>query len=372
MKGGLPSFNFREISDVVAHGYEVHIFPTKVTEGLYQPSESWPVHYPNVARAGLSFFYWLLRRPRRFFALMLDASRNKAFPELLLAAQYALEMKRTGISLIHCHFADRKMFTTNFCSSLTGIPYTVTVHSHELVFYSDRPLFQKALEMSSKIITVCDYNRQFLIERQGIPAEKIETIRLAIPLERFATDTRLKVLTVAKFEDYKGYDVLLETARKMKDEPVVFWIVGSGPIDVMGMASDLIQSGKVKMLGSVNEEVLKILYQCCDVFCLPSKTAPSGQKEGVPVSIMEAMAFGKPVVSTYHAGIPELVEGMLVPEGNPEELAASLREYAADASRRDSDGRRNATLVRERHGATNLEALVSVFESIVSSRRNRS
>jgi len=368
MKGGLPSFNHREISDVVARGYQVHIFPTKVTEGLYRPKEEWPVHRPSAARASACFFYWLFRRPSVLLGIVREASRNKAFPEMLLAAQYALEMKRAGISLVHCHFADRKMFTTNFCSRLSGVPYTVTVHSHELVFYADRPLFRKALEMSSKIITVCDYNRDFLIEKHGLPPEKIETIRLALPLDRFAKDSRMKVLTVAKFEDYKGYDVLVETARRMKDDPVVFWVVGDGPIDVRGMASDMVRSGKVVILGSVSEEVLRILYQCCDVFCLPSKTAPSGQKEGIPVSIMEAMASGKPVVSTYHAGIPELVEKVLVPEGSPDELAASLRTYMTDVSRRDADGARNAAIVRDKHGPSNLEALISVFEAAMSSR----
>ncbi|OGD45279.1 hypothetical protein A3K69_05085 [Candidatus Bathyarchaeota archaeon RBG_16_57_9] len=363
LKGGVPSFNYREIEAVVEMGFQVHIFPTKVSQGLYMPKESWPVHRPSMVRAGASMFYWLFRRPRTFLRMAGEALADRAIPELGLAAQFSREMVREKIEVIHCHFADRKMFTAYFSSSLAGIPFTVTVHSHELIFYADRKLFKKALDRASKLVTVCDYNRRVLIEGMHVPPEKVETIRLEVPLEQFKQDDRMKVLTVAKFHDYKGYDILIEAARKMKDEPVVFWIVGDGPVDVKGMASDLIKAGNVQLLGSVNEDLLRILYQACDVFCLPSKTAPSGQKEGLPVSIMEAMAYSKPVVSTSHAGIPELVESIVVPEGDPESIALGLRTYMLDPELRRNEGKRNRARVEKMHGPENLGKLAAVFES---------
>jgi glycosyltransferase involved in cell wall biosynthesis len=364
LKGGIPSFNYREIEAVVQKGFEVHIFPTKVSEGLYMPKESWTLHRPSMAKAGASMLYWLFRRPGAFSRSLGEALRDRAMPELGLASQFSREMVRDGISLIHCHFADRKMFTAYFCSVLSKTPFTVTVHSHELTFYADRKLFKKALARAAKLITVCDYNRNVLVEGMNVPPEKVETIRLEVPLEQFKMDDRMKVLTVAKFHDYKGYDVLVDAARKMKDEPVVFWIVGDGPVDVKGMASDLIKSGKVKVLGPVNEDVLKILYQSCDVFCLASKTAQSGQKEGLPVSIMEAMAYSKPVVSTAHAGIPELVETIVVPENDPEAIALGLRTYMIDLDLRKRDGARNRVRVEKMHGPENLKRLVEVFDKV--------
>ncbi len=362
LKGGIPSFNYREIEAVVQMGFGVSIYPTKVSEGLYMPKESWNVHRPSFAKAGVSMIYWLFRRPSAFSRVLGEALRDRALPELGLAAQFSRAMARDGVSVIHCHFADRKMFTAYFCSTLARIPFTVTVHSHELTFYADRLLFKKALDRVSKIVTICDYNRKVLVEVMHVPPEKVETIRLEVPLEQFRQDDRMKVLTVAKFYDYKGYDILIEAARKMKDEPVVFWIVGDGPVDVKGMSSDLMNAGKVKILGPVNEDLLKILYQTCDVFCLPSKTAPSGQKEGLPVSIMEAMAFSRPVVSTRHAGIHELVESIVVPENDPEAVAQGLRTYMTNPSLRKSDGDRNRVRVEKMHGPENLRKLVEVFD----------
>jgi len=364
MKEGLPSFNFREIEGVEAHGFEIHIFPTKISPGLYSPKDSWHVHKPSVLKGILSSFLWLVRKPRTFLRAFAEATREKALPELMLAAQYSREMVRASTTIIHCHFADRKMFMAYFCNLLTGIPYTVTVHSHELVFYANRKLFQKALMGSYKIITICEYNRNLLCSVAHIPDERVVTIRLQVPLDDFKTDDRTKVLTVAKFHDYKGYDTLVDAVRMMKGKRVVFWIVGEGPIDVRGMASDLISAGTVKVFGAVDEELLKILYQACDIFCLPSKTSPSGQKEGLPVSIMEAMAFSKPVVSTAHAGIPELVDTILVPENDPKALADAIEAYMRDPELRNRDGKRNRQAVERLNGSENLDRLVALFESI--------
>lgn len=360
----MPSFNFREIDAVTSRGFEIHIFPTKITRGLYEPKPTWPVHRPSMPKAVLSAAYWALRNPRMFFSCLRQALADSALAEFGLACQYSREMRASGITLIHCHFADRKMFVTYFCSRLLGIPFTVTIHSHELVFYSGRRLFMRALDASSKIITVCDYNRNYLVNEVHIPQERIETIRLDVPLEDFMPENRLRVLTVAKFYDYKGYDILVSAARLMKEDPVVFWIVGDGPVNVRGMAGDLLASGKVRLLGSLSEEALKVIYQACDVFCLPSKTAPSGQKEGLPVSIMEAMAYSKPVVSTLHAGIPELVDSIVVPENNAKAIAEGIRSYMNDPTLRKKDGERNREKVVRMHGTDNVEKLIRIFDSL--------
>lgn len=365
MKGGLPSFNYREIRAVAEMDYRIHIFPTKISQGIYSPEPEWTLHRPKVIKAVASVVGWFLKKPRTLVRIAAEALRNRAAIEFALACQYASEMIRADVRLIHCHFADRKMFTTYFCSRLTGISYTVTVHSHELVFYSDRTLFRKALLGSDRIVAICDYNRRVLVDDFGIPSEKVVTIRLTVPLEQFSTDARMKVLTVAKFADYKGYDILAKTAGIMKDDPVVFWIVGEGPVDVPSMFASCVEHNNVKLFGSVNEELLRTLYQNADVFCLPSKTAPSGQKEGLPVSIMEAMAFGKPIVSTKHAGIPELVESVCVPENDAKAIADGLRTYLTKPSLRKTDGERNRLRVESMHGYGNIVQLAQLFESVM-------
>lgn len=365
MKEGLPSFNYREMELVEDMGYEIHVLPTKTSKGLYNPKESWTVCKPNVGAAFASTLYWLIARPLTFTKATWTAFGEKALPELALASQFSRHIIRNKIRTIHCHFADRKMFTAYFCNLLTGVPYTVTVHSHELAFYSDRKLFHLALEKCGKVVAICEFNRSFLIERCHLSPDKVVTIRLSAPLNEFRNDPRLKILTVAKLYEYKGLDVLVETIRRLKPEQAVFWLVGDGPVDVRAMARDLIEEGRLRMFGQVDEQVLKVLYASCDIFCLPSKQSSSGQKEGLPVSIMEAMAFSKPVVSTNHAGIPELVESIIVQEGDADGLARALEHYLESCEARTRDGERNRKTVERLHGPDNVRRLAELFEHTV-------
>lgn len=82
------------------------------------------------------------------------------------------------------------------------------------------------------------------------------------------------------------------------------------------------------------EEIRQALNQA-DIFLLPSKTAADGDMEGIPVALMEAMAVGLPVVSTFHSGIPELIEndvsGWLVKEDDAEALAETLLKLSEGA-----------------------------------------
>jgi glycosyltransferase involved in cell wall biosynthesis len=79
---------------------------------------------------------------------------------------------------------------------------------------------------------------------------------------------------------------------------------------------------------------------------------------------MEAMAFSKPVVSTAHAGIPELVDTILVPENDPKALADAIEAYMRDPELRNRDGKRNRQAVERLNSSENLDRLVALFESI--------
>ena len=91
---------------------------------------------------------------------------------------------------------------------------------------------------------------------------------------------------------------------------------------------------KVEVLGRQGGVILDIIYSACDIFCLPSFTeyysdGKPREREGIPVALMEAMAWGKPVITTRHAGIPELVDEILVEERNVKQLKEAI-EYLLD------------------------------------------
>jgi len=362
LKEGIPSFIDREIEGLRRLGCEIQLYTTQRGRGLYAPRL--PSVYPSIGRLIAGNLFFMFTRPRRFIRSLLVSMRGNTLTEFGVACAFGRVLKKRKTRLIHCTFGDRKLYIGFHASRLTGIPLTVMIHSHELTFYLEKPAFGEALRSCSRILTVCDYNRMVLTNKYPELQDRILVARLFVDPGLFKMDSRIKVLTVAKFHDYKGYNILAEAARKLRDKSIVFWIVGDGPIDVEELIRREGATGNVILLSSVSERVLMILYQTCDIFCLPSRTAPSGQKEGLPVSLMEAMSFAKPVVSTRHAGIPELVPSVLVEEGDSSGLAEAILAYAIDPGKRMRDGERNRRIVLERFSPKNLDLIRNAFHEI--------
>ena len=114
-----------------------------------------------------------------------------------------------------------------------------------------------------------------------------------------------------------------------------YTIVGDGElrIELAALIQTLGVTQQVKLLGWRNQTEVVELLQRSHILLAPSVTAKDGNQEGIPVALMEAMAMGMPVISTYHTGIPELVEagisGLLVPERDSEALAAKLHQLVS-------------------------------------------
>ena len=119
------------------------------------------------------------------------------------------------------------------------------------------------------------------------------------------------------------------------------------------------------MLGLVSDAQLEEAYRKASIFCLPSERSETGDQEGIPVVLMEAMAHGLPVVATRHAGIPELVEETLVDEGDADALAKALLRLGEQPGLSAEQGRRNLEIIKARFSSRNVFQLKRLFEGIV-------
>ena len=156
-------------------------------------------------------------------------------------------------------------------------------------------------------------------------------------------------------------------------------IVGSGPLE--GHLREGIErhglQGKVSLAGSLDQAEILSRYQRADVFVLPAVVAASGDRDGIPVVLMEAMACEVPVVTTAVAGIPELVQagetGLVVRERDAEDLAGALERLITDAELRHRLGKKGRSAVLDGFQVQkNAEKLASVFRAVVSRRQERS
>lgn len=152
----------------------------------------------------------------------------------------------------------------------------------------------------------------------GAPPEKVETHHLGVPTERYAMSSKapgpvLRLLSVCRLVEKKGLAVAIDAlSRLSRTRPDIDWrfdIGGDGPLELplrrMIEAAGL--TGRVSFLGPLSHQDALSRIAAADVFVLPSVTAEDGDQEGIPVTLMEAMALGTPVCTTRHSGIPELV-----------------------------------------------------------------
>jgi glycosyltransferase involved in cell wall biosynthesis len=172
--------------------------------------------------------------------------------------------------------------------------------------------------------------RKLRVVRNGI--DTAELLRPANPELRIrlsGAPQRPVILTVARLARQKGIDVLLSAASQVPD--AVFLIAGEGPerTALEGRAAALGLGNSVRFLGAAHN--VPDLLAACDVFVLPSLA------EGLPLSVLEAMAAGKPIVATRIAGTDEAVAdgttGVLVPPRDPDALAMAIRSLLADPDR---------------------------------------
>jgi colanic acid/amylovoran biosynthesis glycosyltransferase len=368
MASGLHSFVFREIRELTAMGVIVHLFPTKVGPGPYPPRADWPVH-PPAARSLLgAHMTQLLSRPREYLSALGEAVRFGAPVDFGLAGIFSREIERHGLRSIHCHFGDHKLFIGYFSGRLTGRPVSVTIHAYELYDNPNPRLFRRALERVQAIVTIAEHNRTVLHQRWGVPPERVTVIPLftdipADPAPNVRKDGKVVILSVARFVEKKGHRTLLEALSSLPPEYEAC-LVGSGPVDVRALAKSFGVEGRVRVLERLGDEDLQFAYRSANIFCLPSETPANGDHEGIPVALMEAMAYGLPVVATRHAGIPELVEEVLIDERDPVALARALLRLGSDDRLRAAQGRRNREVVAARFSRGNAFLLESLFERL--------
>lgn len=211
-------------------------------------------------------------------------------------------------------------------------------------------------------ITVLSEDMRDDLASVGCPKSKTHIQPLSIDTERFLFQERevddgpVRLLTVARFVEKKGIEYALEAVSSLDtDREVQYTIVGDGQRrdQIESKITDLGLTGVVDLRGWQPQSTVAELMAESHLFLLPSVTAKSGDKEGTPTVLLEAQSMGMPVVSTYHAGIPEIVEdgeaGILVPERDSQALIRALEELIAEPERWAELGKRGRSNIEETH-----------------------
>ena len=355
---GLESFIYREIEEMIKRGVDVTLFVTKYKPNdIFSPKKEWKVEVISYLKIIASLFIYLFRRPIKTIYLLKSAIQSKTIIELLIAFDYSLRMKKKAVNHIHCHFGDRKYFIGFYCKELLDLPLSLTVHAHELYANPNHEFFSFSVHKADKIIAISQKNKEILVNDFNVDAEKIEVIRLSIDLTNFKKYEKIKVLTVARYTERKGFKELFEAIKSLNSDDIEFITIGFGDMDLNKMVLDLGIEDKVTIFDKMGPRQLRYFYNSCDIFCLPSKSTKIEGAEGIPVVLMEAMASEMIIVTTSNGSIAELVDEILVEEGDVKSLACGIEAAIALVYDKKKIGVKNRNKVLAEYSEKNIDEL---------------
>lgn len=314
------------------------------------------------------------------------AEHYKVAPALAAKAAIAAEyVQSCNVNHIHAHFATEAALVALLVSKLTKISYSFTAHAYDIFMrniagetYPDRRLKLLA-ENAAKIITISEFNREHILAIAGQSvAEKLEVVHCGIDLERFIAVERkvsetVTFLSVGRLIAKKGHELLLRSFKLLVETcDARLRIVGEGELlpSLTALAIKLDLADRVTFIGALSNNSVLQEMQNADVFVLHSLVGDDGNKEGIPVSIMEACATALPVVSTRHAGIPELitdgVSGFLVDERDCDGFAEAMRILAESPGLRSRMGLAGHKVVSEYFNSYNeAQKLKVIFTDLI-------
>jgi colanic acid/amylovoran biosynthesis glycosyltransferase len=348
------TFILNEILALEAQGVAVEIFalaPTRDSrfhEGVVRMKA--PIHYVP----GPTELRTLLRQARRHAARdrsgyrrqllrVLATGRPKLLWRFLQASWIADRARRGGVTHLHAHFANHPATVARLASGLLDVPFSFTAHAFDIYRDAKPHVIAQKMRDARFTVTVSDYNIAFLRSLANGGGARIELIRNGIDMTRFAPAASappapFRILTVARLVEKKGLDVLVSACRLLRERGVEFQcdIIGKGA--QKGQLEQLIREGglraHVRLLGALPQQEIIAHYHAAHVLVLPCVVGRDGNRDGLPVSIVEALACGVPVISTPVTGIPEAVQdgvnGIIVPSNDAAALSEAMERLQGD------------------------------------------
>ena len=286
----------------------------------------------------------ILTRPIRFMSafslalkMSLKAERSLPYHMIYLAEACKLLslVKSFGASHVHAHFGTNPAEVVMLMHALGGPPFSFTVHGPEEF---DRPKFIKLgekISMAAFVVAISSYGRSQLYRWVGHEHwPKINVVHCGledsfynVPIKPVPSVPRL--VCVGRLCEQKGQLLLVEAAHELAIKNIDFELVLAGDGEMRSEVEKLIEkyelTDRVRITGWISSDQVREEILAARGLVLPSFA------EGLPVVIMEAMALRRPVLTTYVAGIPELVRpgenGWLFPAGSVEALVSAMADF---------------------------------------------
>ena len=306
------------------------------------------------------------RKPKKNFIRRFWLKHVRKLPALYYRGEMQGLMRifrRREADLMHIYFGHTGVHLLPFIKGW-GKPSVVSFHGADVMLREHQPEYEGQLRELLRVTPLLLARSHSLAERLralGCPAEKIRLNRTGIPLADFPraerrtpADGEWHFVQACRLIPKKGIATALRAfAGFHREYPRArFTLAGEGPMkrEIEALARELGIAEAVGLRGFLGQADLARLYAEAHFFVHPSEMTADQNQEGVPNSMLEAMATGLPVLATWHGGIPEAVEagrtGILVPERDDAGLLRAMLDLAGAPERAFEMGRAASESVR--------------------------
>jgi len=350
-------FVLNQITGMMDRGHDVDIYASyrREAEKCHQQIESYgllertrffsdmPKKYPlRLAKAiVLVLRRGVWRQPGLILRSLIPSKHRRSGINLRLLYRALALADRHGYDIIHCQFGTlvplvlelKQVGATHgkLVTSFRGFDITKVL--------VEKPTFYDELFQHGAMFLPVSRSLRERLEKAGCPPSRIKVLHSGIDCRLFRFSERYKgkedgirLLSIGRFVEKKGLEYAIEAVANLTKtgREVNYTIIGDGErrAKLEKMVRDLKISSSVTFLGWCEHGEIIRLLEDSHLLIAPSVTAEDGDQEGIPNVLKEAMATGLPVLSTFHSGIPELVEngvtGYLVPERDTQALTERL------------------------------------------------
>lgn len=335
---------------------------------------------------------------RRFFAAAWNAltgerehlrARLSGIAHFFVGCHWARQLRGQQVSHVHSQWAHSGATIGMVATWLLDKPFSFTGHACDL--YRDRVALRDKIRRADFVVCISTHHRDFFLENGASP-EQLTIVYCGIDptvfcrrVEKVRGERPFEIRTACRLVEKKGLPYLIDACSKLKERGVKFHctIGGSGPLEVelRELVAEQGLSEAIEITGqAIKQEDLADFMEQADVFCLPCIWSSDHDVDGLPQTLMEAMACEVPVVSTRLVGIPDLVidekTGLLVDPNSAEHLASALERLYSDDALRQRLAKAGQQFVVEKFDIREcLEPLLSRYRQacgMASARRDSS
>lgn len=388
------TFILREMIALENLGWQVHLYPLIFQRQavVHPEARPWLKRLRKFPFFSFSVLWENLRalghQPLRYlYTLGRVLWENRTSPKFLLRAvvlwpkivAMGAALQAEGVDFIHAHYATHPALAAWIIHQLTGLPYSVTVHAHDI--FVCHAMLDTKLKDARAIIAISEFNRRYLRDLLGESIyTKTHVVHCGIEPERYQaractwqTGERFEIVHIGSLQPYKGQRYLIQACALLREMDIPFRcrLIGGGELQSVLQAQihALGLDEQIFLLGPRTQDEVAALLDEAHCYVQPSIITPSGKMEGIPVALMEALACELPVVATQISGIPELIRphqsGLLVPPENAQILADALAwiyQHPEEAQRYGQTGRK--LVLQEFTLLENAKRLSALFTQI--------